>query len=169
MERIERRQGQPSTTASVPPSTSSAQVIPLPDRHPPAPTSPAARAAAPRWVLPAKGKILKPYSDGNPGNKGVDIGGQLGEPVKAAAGGKVVYSGGGLINYGNLVIIKHDDHYLSAYGHNSKLRVGEGDLVVAGQQIADMGRSTDGTVMLHFEIRYDGKPVNPQRYLSALK
>lgn len=100
-------------------------------------------------------------------NKGIDIAGERGEAVRSAAAGRVVYSGGGIPHYGNLLIIKHDEHYLSAYAHNDRLLVGEGDLVSAGQTIAEMGDSGTGTseVKLHFEIRRDGVPVDPLKYL----
>ncbi|TAM96913.1 MAG: peptidase M23, partial [Rhodanobacteraceae bacterium] len=98
---------------------------------------------------------------------GLDISGNLGDPVRAAAAGTVVYSGNGLIGYGELVIIKHNDTFLSAYGHNSKRLVKEGDRVGAGQEIALMGASGAPSVELHFEIRKDGKPVDPLSYLPA--
>ena len=115
------------------------------------------------WNWPARGKLLTTFKSS--GNKGIDIGGDLGHPVRAAAAGKVVYSGGGLIGFGELIIIKHNKHYLSAYGHNNKLRVKQGDIVELGQHIADMGHSGTDTTKLHFEIRRDGKPVDPIRYL----
>src|SRR3569623_2041008 len=93
----------------------------------------------------------------------------LGQPVQAAAAGRVVYAGSGLLNYGNLVIIKHDDNYLSAYGYNRQLRVQEGDEVRAGQTIADMGSKSDGEILLHFQIRYDGRPINPLLYLPKIR
>lgn len=142
-----------------------AQPVPQPPR-PAAPATPRAQGAV-QWLRPTDGKVLKGYSAEAIGNKGVDFGGRLGQPVRAVSGGKVVYSGDGLINYGNLIIVKHDERYLSAYGHNEQLRVREGDSVAAGQHIADMGRGPDGTVMLHFEIRYNGKPVDPLRYIPA--
>lgn len=116
------------------------------------------------WRWPTTGKVLTRFSPQS-GKKGVDIGGKLGQPVTAAAAGTVVYSGNGLIGYGNLIIIKHNDMYLSAYGHNRRLLVKEGVKVSAGQKIAEMGDSGKEGVMLHFEIRRDGKPVDPLRYL----
>lgn len=116
------------------------------------------------WRWPVKGALRSTFGP-NAGRKGLDIAGKLGQPVLAAAGGKVVYSGNGLIGYGNLVIIKHDAHYLSAYGHNRRLLVKEGSEVKQGQKIAEMGDSGKEGVVLHFEIRRDGKPVNPLRYL----
>jgi len=96
---------------------------------------------------------------------GIDIKGRRGQPVYAAAAGKVVYSGSGLIGYGKLIILKHDNHYLSAYAHNWELLVKEGEQVAKGAQIARMGSSSADRVMLHFEIRRNGKPVDPLHYL----
>lgn len=121
------------------------------------------------WQWPAQGKILAPFRSNGGLNKGIDIGGKLGEPVLAAGRGDIVYSGSGLRGYGKLVIVKHSDKYLSAYAHNRKLLVKEGETVKAGQQIAEMGSSGADTVKLHFEIRYDGKPVNPLDYLPETK
>ena len=98
---------------------------------------------------------------------GILIGGRAGQSVRAAAGGRVVYSGGGLIGYGQLIIIKHNDTYLSAYGHNSALLVNEGDAVRQGQRIATMGEGPGRQPRLHFEIRKNGQPVNPRQYLPA--
>lgn len=117
------------------------------------------------WQWPAQGKILAHFESNGGLNKGIDIGGDLGEPVNAAAAGSVVYSGSGLRGYGKLVIVKHSEKYLSAYAHNSSLLVKEGESVTAGQKIAEVGSSGADTVKLHFEIRYDGKPVNPLKYL----
>lgn len=113
------------------------------------------------WRWPTKGTILSTYSATDPGRKGIDIGGVLGQPVRAAAGGRVVYSGSGLRGYGKLIIIKHNDEYLSAYGHNRQLLVKEGDTLRAGQVIAELGESGASRPMLHFEIRRNGEPVNP--------
>ena len=123
-----------------------------------------ARDVSPQWRWPARGDVIKRFNED--GNKGIDIAGKLGEPVVAAAGGEVVYSGGGLIGYGELIIIKHNHSYLSAYAHNNKLLVKEGDRVSGGQTIAQMGHSGSDRVMLHFEIRRDGKPVDPLPFLS---
>jgi lipoprotein NlpD len=144
----------------------------------PAPAAtPATPAAAPaattatvaeydgRWVWPARGRLLRSYQASGRGKKGIDIGGHEGQPVKAAANGKVVYAGSGLVGYGRLIIIKHNENLLSAYGHNSKLLVSEGDQVRAGQQIAEMGSSGTNRTGLYFEVRKDGKPVDPLRYL----
>jgi lipoprotein NlpD len=119
------------------------------------------RAFSGRWQWPANGTVIKGYNTGGTPHKGIDIGGKLGESVYAAAAGEVVYAGNGLVGYGNLLILRHDDEYLSAYGHNSKLLIREGDVVKAGQRIAEMGDSGADRVKLHFEIRFDGKPVNP--------
>jgi len=117
------------------------------------------------WVWPARGKLLRTFSERDNGRKGLDIGGRSGIPVRAASSGQVVYSGSGLVRYGNLIIIKHNDSFLSAYAHNRKLLVKEGQVVKAGQPIAEMGNSGTEQVMLHFEIRRNGKPVNPLHYL----
>ena len=116
------------------------------------------------WRWPTSGNLRSKYAP-NDGKKGLDIEGKIGQPIYAAAGGKVVYSGNGLIGYGNLVIIKHNNHYLSAYGHNSRLLVKEGTEVKQGEKIAEMGDSGKEGIILHFEIRRDGKPVDPLRYL----
>ena len=115
------------------------------------------------WRWPTKGKVVGSYK--RSGNKGVDISGREGQSVIAAADGRIVYSGSGLIGYGELIIIKHNRRFLSAYAHNQSLLVKEGDVVKGGERIASMGRSGTDRVKLHFEIRKDGKPVNPARYL----
>ena len=112
---------------------------------------------------PLKGTIIKTYSQS--GKKGIGIKGKIGQSVKAAASGKVVYSGNGLIGYGNLLIIKHNETFLSAYANNSRLLVKEGQPVRIGQIIAEVGRGTNNKPSLHFEIRKNGKPVNPIWYL----
>jgi lipoprotein NlpD len=113
-----------------------------------------------------KGPILAKFSSQEHGNKGLDIGGALGTPVKAAAAGQVVYAGNALRGYGNLIIIKHNDDFLSAYAHNHRLLVKERESVAAGQTIAEMGNSDADRIQLHFEIRYRGKSVDPLRYLK---
>ena len=117
------------------------------------------------WQWPAGGKILQSFDAADPGRTGLDIGGTEGQAVKAAARGTVVYSGSGLIGYGELIIIKHSDKLLSAYAHNRNRLVRENDRVKAGQKIAEMGRNGSNRVMLHFEVREFGSPVNPLRYL----
>ena len=116
-----------------------------------------------RLSWPAKGKVTGEF---NEANKGIDIAGKVGEPVLAAADGKVVYAGNSLRGYGNLVIVKHDNTYLTAYAHNSKLIVKEGDSVRKGQKIAEMGDTDTNAPKLHFELRVNGKPVNPTPYLQ---
>ena len=118
-----------------------------------------------KWLWPTKGRVIKNFSVGEQGNKGIDIAGQRGQPIVSTAGGTVVYSGNALRGYGNLVIVKHKDNYLSAYAHNDRLLVSEGQCVNPGQKIATMGSSGASSVRLHFEIRYQGKSVNPKRYL----
>lgn len=117
------------------------------------------------WQWPVEGSVKREFDSEQPGRKGLAIAGRLGQPVRAAASGKVVYSGNGLIGYGQLVIVKHDDTYLSAYGFNRKLLVKEEDEVLGGQVIAEMGTHGSEGSMLHFEIRSNGKPVDPLRFL----
>jgi len=118
-----------------------------------------------KWRWPTKGKIISRYSAKDPGKKGLDIEGRIGQPIVAAASGEVVYSGNGLRGYGNLIIIKHNEIYFSAYAHNRNLFVKESEKVKFGQKIADMGDSETTKPMLHFEIRRNGKPSNPLKYL----
>jgi lipoprotein NlpD len=118
-----------------------------------------------KWQWPAKGKVLAGFSSQKNLNKGVDIDGRLGESVVAAAPGVVVYAGSGIRGYGNLLIIKHDEKFLSAYAHNSRLLVKEKGVVKGGQKIAEIGNSGTNQSKLHFEIRREGKPVDPLRYL----
>jgi lipoprotein NlpD len=117
------------------------------------------------WHWPTQGRIVEGFSVAEQGNKGIDIAGQKGQPVYAASGGKVVYAGSALRGYGKLIILKHDDDYLSAYAHNDELRVKEGDSVKGGAVIANMGSTDAPDVRLHFEIRYRGKSINPMSYL----
>nr|WP_236393576.1 peptidoglycan DD-metalloendopeptidase family protein [Pantoea sp. Mhis] len=118
------------------------------------------------WYWPTNGKIINNFSLTEGGNKGIDIAGLYGQPIVATALGKVVYAGNALRGYGNLIIIKHDNNYLSAYAHNDTILVWEQQKVKAGQKIATMGRTGTNSVRLHFEIRYKGKSVNPLRYLA---
>jgi lipoprotein NlpD len=117
------------------------------------------------WSWPASGPLIGRFSSNGSLNKGIDIAGELGQPVLAASDGSVVYAGSGLRGYGELVIIKHSDTYVSAYGHNRRLLVREGQQVKAGQTIAEMGSTGADRVKLHFEIRRQGKPVDPLQYL----
>ena len=135
-------------------------------------SAPAATAAAPRdtdddlaWAWPAGGTVLAAFDEAR--NKGIAIGGRAGDPVMAAADGRVVYAGSGLRGYGNLVIVKHNGTYLTAYAHNQALLVKEDQVVRRGQKIAEMGSSDAERVQLHFEIRRLGKPVDPARLLPA--
>jgi lipoprotein NlpD len=139
----------------------------------PATTSPAAAPATAAatgdddlgWIWPGNGQVLAGFDEVK--NKGLDIGGASGDPVVAAAEGKVVYAGSGLRGYGNLVILKHNSTYLTAYAHNKALMVKEDQTVKKGQKIAEMGDSDADRVKLHFEVRRQGKPVDPAKYLPA--
>ncbi|HEY4560306.1 MAG TPA: peptidoglycan DD-metalloendopeptidase family protein, partial [Lysobacter sp.] len=157
-------QGAQSVSTRRPATTAPKPVTPATPRTP-APSTPAASPVAWRW--PADGQLVGRYVAGEPTKQGIDIAGSEGAPVRAAADGTVVYSGAGLVGYGELVIIKHNEQWLSAYGHNRKRLVNEGQLVKAGQTIAEMGHSGAPRDMLHFEIRYTGKPVDPLLYLPS--
>jgi len=147
--------GSGSTVAAIAP-----QAQPGLNAQPATPTAPAG-AIALAW--PVHGPILNSFDDAR--NKGINIGGAAGDPVRAAADGRVVYAGNGLRGYGNLIIIKHDATFLTAYAHNGALMVKEGDAVTRGQKIAEMGNSDSDRVMLHFEVRRQGKPVDPMKFL----
>ncbi len=118
-----------------------------------------------KWRWPSQGRVIATFKRGDPRRKGLDIAGKRGQAIRAAANGEIVYSGSGLLGLGMLIIVKHDESYLSAYGHNKKLLVKEGKRVKAGQKIAEMGKSGTDRVKLHFEIRYKGRPVDPKRFL----
>jgi lipoprotein NlpD len=122
-----------------------------------------ANVAVGKWRWPTTGQVSRGYSSSV--HKGIDISGKRGEAIYAVAAGRVVYAGTGIVGYGELLIVKHNDVYLSAYGHNSRLLVGEGVQVRAGQKIAEKGSSGTDTVKLHFEIRKEGKPIDPKRLL----
>lgn len=160
----------PAATVSRPqtPSTGSAQtqVAKPASTTTPAktPVKPVARSSS-GWAWPAAGTVISRFSSNGSLNKGIDIAGELGQPVLAASDGTVVYAGSGLRGYGELIIIKHSDTYVSAYGHNRRLLVREGQQVKAGQTIAEMGSTGADRVKLHFEIRRQGKPVDPLQYL----
>lgn len=126
---------------------------------------PAAAHGRLSWVWPARGKILQRFSSSQGLKKGIDILGEKGESVVAAASGVVVYAGEGLRGYGKLLIVKHDDSFLSAYAHNSRIMVKEGDKVKAAEKIAEIGSTGTVRNVLHFEIRQNGVPVDPERYL----
>ena len=122
-------------------------------------------APAPRWLWPTTGTVYLRYGASPKTESGIRIAGQDGQNVKAVAAGEVVYAGSGLASYGQLLIIKHNETWLSAYGFNSRLLVAEGQQVAANQSIARMGKDAAGKPVLHFEIRRDGQPVDPLRYL----
>lgn len=117
------------------------------------------------WQWPASGKVILPYSTAEGGNKGIDISAARGTPVYAAGAGKVVYVGNQLRGYGNLIMIKHSEDYITAYAHNDTLLVNNGQSVKAGQKIATMGSTDAASVRLHFQIRYRATAIDPQRYL----
>lgn len=133
----------------------------------PEPRPAPARAVEPAgsWAWPASGKVIETFEE--PRNKGIDIAGKEGDPVLAANDGTVVYSGSGLRGYGNLIILKHTDDFVSAYAHNSQILVKQGQAVKRGQRIAEMGRTDADQPKLHFEIRQQGKPVDPVKFLPA--
>ena len=151
------------TTASTPaPRPATPAPRPTTPRPAPAP-APTSRIA---WQWPVQGgNIISTWRADDPTRQGIDIAGNGGEPVRAAAEGVVVYSGAGLVGYGELIIVKHDEQWLSAYGHNRRRLVNEGMLVKAGQQIGELGSTGAPRNMLHFEIRLNGKPVDPQAHL----
>jgi lipoprotein NlpD len=164
-------------TATLPaaPAGQNAQAAQPPAQTPaaaPAPNSAPAAAAeaveeALNFMWPSGGQVLAGFDD--PKNKGLDLGGKAGDPVMAAADGRVVYAGSGLRGYGNLVILKHNNVFLTAYAHNQSLLVKEDQVVKRGQKIAEMGNTDTDQVKLHFEIRRQGKPVDPARYLPATR
>ncbi|WP_315264367.1 peptidoglycan DD-metalloendopeptidase family protein [Pseudomonas fragi] len=132
----------------------------------PAAVAPMPAGPAPKgWGWPSNGILIGKFSSNGSLNKGIDIAGDLGQPVLAASDGSVVYAGSGLRGYGELIIIKHSDTYVSAYGHNRRLLVREGQQVKVGQTIAEMGSTGTDRVKLHFEIRRQGKPVDPLQFL----
>jgi len=137
--------------------------VPVPPATPVPPPAAPVNGDDVAWIWPAGGKLVATYSDG--GSKGIDIAGKAGDPVVAAGDGKVVYSGTGLRGYGKLVIVKHNNTYLSAYAHNQTILVKEGQSVSKGQKIAEMGNTDADQVKLHFEVRRQGKPVDPLKYL----
>jgi lipoprotein NlpD len=145
------------------PSPAPAPVTPVPP--PPAPEKAGTDREDMDWMWPVKGKVIAPF---NEASKGMDIGGKKGAPVVAAAAGRVVYAGAGLRGYGKLIIIKHNDTWLSAYAHNDNLLVKEQEDVRKGQRIAEMGSTDADQVKLHFEVRRVGKPVDPAKILPAM-
>ena len=153
----------PASGASAPAAPVAATVAVVP---PPA-SAPAASSAEDdvNWMWPAQGTVLTGFDEAK--NKGLDIGGAAGDAVLAAADGRVVYVGASLRGYGNLIILKHNNTYLTAYAHNQSLLVKEDQTVRRGQKIAEMGSSDADRVKLHFEVRRQGKPVDPAKYLPA--
>ena len=143
----------PSPNASNEPTTVAAST-------PSGPAGPSAFRAG-QWQWPTQGQVISRYAEGDKARQGIAIAGTAGQPVRASSAGTVVYSGAGLVGYGELIIIKHSDEWLSAYGHNRRRLVAEGANVSAGQQIAELGRTGTSRDMLHFEIRRNGKPVDP--------
>lgn len=146
-----------STVSAVRPPSASAPAVTNP--------APAATGAGPSFAWPVRGPVTTSFDEAR--NKGLDFEGKAGDPVMAASEGQVVYAGSGLRGYGQLVIIKHDQNFLSAYAHNQKLLVQEDQKVSKGQVIAEMGSTDTDRVKLHFEIRRQGKPVDPARWLPA--
>ena len=129
-------------------------------------TSPPLAKYGPSWIWPTqKGKILRKFSPKGSGKQGISIAGKIGQKVVAAASGRIVYSGEGLVGYGKLIIVQHSKDYLTAYAHNNRLLVKEGDSVKRGQKIAEMGKTAAKTPRLHFELRYKGEPIDPLKYL----
>ena len=154
----------PATAASGS-SAASASVTPAPATPPAAASAEAREGEEPNWGWPAAGPVLANFEEGR--NKGLTIGGKAGDPVVAAADGRVVYAGSGLRGYGNLVIVKHSADFLTAYAHNQTLLVKEDQAVKRGQKIAEMGSTDAERVQLHFEIRKKGKPLDPARQLPS--
>ncbi len=146
-------------TASAPPS-SATPTVPAPP-----PEAPRPPASSLPWLWPTSGKVIETFDD--PRNKGIDIAGTEGAPVHAAADGEVVYVGSAVRGYGNLVIVRHSEEFITAYAHNRKVLVAEKQAVKRGQTIAELGRSDADRPKLHFEIRHQGKPVDPLKYLPA--
>ncbi|KPA92794.1 peptidoglycan DD-metalloendopeptidase family protein [Pseudomonas sp. RHF3.3-3] len=151
----------PATAAGAPATTAAATPAPTGAATATPPAGPAPKG----WAWPANGILIGKFASNGSLNKGIDIAGDLGQPVLAASDGSVVYAGSGLRGYGELVIIKHSDTYVSAYGHNRRLLVREGQQVKVGQTIAEMGSTGTDRVKLHFEIRRQGKPVDPLQFL----
>lgn len=144
-------------------NAASSKTVPVASKPTPVKSSSAPATKISKWRWPTKGKVVRGYS--STVHKGIDISGKSGDAIYAVAAGKVVYAGTGVVGYGEMLIVKHSEIYLSAYGHNSRLLVREGDQVNAGQKIAEKGSSGTDTVKLHFEIRKEGKPVDPKKLL----
>ena len=153
------------TTAAPAPAIAPASAASAPVAAPTAPAAPSAAEDAMSFQWPARGNLISGFDESK--NKGLDIGGKVGDPVLAAADGRVVYAGAGLRGYGNLIILKHNNTFLTAYAHNQSLTVKEDQKVRKGQKIAEMGSSDADRVKLHFEIRRQGKPVDPAKFLPS--
>ena len=151
----------PAAPSSIPTRTASAKAGST--RKGSRDSTPAAPVPSRGWTWPATGALLRGFGKGDRG--GIDIGGRRGQPVVAARSGRVVYTGTGLVGYGRLVIVKHGERLLTAYAHNDRVLVKEGQTVRAGQKISEMGSTGAEGVMLHFEVRRDGKPLNPLKFL----
>lgn len=147
--------------------SSAAKATPKPATPAPRRSASAAASSAISWRWPADGRLSRAFAVDAQGKQGIEVQGTLGQPVMAAAAGHVVYAGSGLRGYGNLVIIKHSGRYLTAYGYNREILVREGETVAAGQRIATMGAGPGREAKLHFELRRDGKPVDPVPYLPV--
>lgn len=179
--RIPQPARRPLAAAPPPPPVPAPPVTPVPP-----PAAPVAVAAVPHpqpaalpatveerkadgmiWRWPTQGRVVRGFEPDVPGRKGIQIGGRLGQAVLAASRGEVVYSGSGLPGYGRLIILKHSNSLLSAYGFLGNILVKEGDVVEIGQPIAEMGASSESRPALHFEIRLNGEPINPLRYLPG--
>lgn len=154
-----------ASAAAALPTTGTAEVVAASPAPPPAASAAAASDDQPGFIWPASGTLLAGFDEAR--NKGFDISGKAGDPVLAAADGRVVYAGAGLRGYGNLIILKHNNIFLTAYAHNQTLLVKEDQAVRKGQKIAEMGSTDTDRVKLHFEVRRQGKPVDPARYLPA--
>jgi lipoprotein NlpD len=156
----------PLPPASLPPTGAPPAVPPVAAAPPTAAPEPSrAPSSSLPWLWPTSGKVIETFDD--PRNKGIDIAGNEGAPVQAAADGEVVYVGSAVRGYGNLVIVRHSDDFITAYAHNRKVLVAEKQSVKRGQPIAELGRSDADRPKLHFEIRHQGKPVDPLKYLPA--
>ena len=163
-----RTAASPASPAASPSNPAASAPTPAASASTPSATVPAAPSAtedAISFQWPVRGNLIAGFDESK--NKGLDIAGKLGDPVSAAADGRVVYAGAGLRGYGNLIILKHNNTYLTAYAHNQTLLVKEDQIIKRGQKIAEMGNSDADQVKLHFEIRRQGKPVDPAKYLSA--
>lgn len=160
--------GSSSKTVEYKPAASTTTTATTPTAAPKPAPKPVVKNANPgKWLWPVEGRVVSNFKPNDPARKGIDIGGKEGQSVVASASGEVVYSGSGLIGYGELIIIKHNEQLLSAYAHNRKRLVKEGQNVSGGDRIAEMGKNDRSQAMLHFEIRLDGTPQDPLKYLPS--